>query len=340
MQNSVNKSSPRIFILTSISRTARVLSIISVIVMLVFIAPFILHYVEDASSYRFIRTILDVDRTIIITVKENIPTKIGGKDMSRWIMIIGMFILSGIFSRMSERFKDRTEYYRYKFNIETWKKQMNLSDSAIILTPLNQKLEQLKSAKKKDREQLIKEFIETKKKLDEMGRDLAFLAIDVVDSTGMKEGEEKAIIEHDFKEYKRFVERAFASHGSLKAAWTPDGVMSCFNTVDAAVRAAREVITGLDSFNKNIKGIRSDFRVRCGVNSGFVYFDESIPLEEISDRVIDIAGHMQKYALPNTVCIAKPTIEPLNERTGFEPSGRMVDGYEVYEWRKAGSATQ
>lgn len=70
------------------------------------------------------------------------------------------------------------------------------------------------------------------------------------------------------------------------------------------------------------------------IRSGFVYFDDTVPLEEISDRVIDIAGHMQKTAKPNTVCVAKPTIEPLNERDGFRPSGKTVDGYEVYEWEK------
>ena len=169
----------------------------------------------------------------------------------------------------------------------------------------------------------------------EMGKDLAFLSIDVVDSTGMKDGEDRAAVEHDFREYKRFVEGTLVAHGCLKSAWTPDGVMSCFMTVDAAARAAREVITGLDAFNRHVKMIRRTFMARCGVNSGFVYFDDSLPLEEISDRVIDIAGHMQKNAKPNSVCVAKPAIEPLNERSGFEPSGRVVDGYEVYEIGRA-----
>jgi len=329
-----NKPSNIVTFLLALSKFSRALSVISILLMLFFIAPLILNIFEDAKEYSLVRSIYDIDKKLITVVKENIPTKVSGRDMSRLMIIAGMFILSGIFTRTAERLKDRSEYLKFKLNLDVWKTQMNLSDNAIILTPLNQKLEQLKNAKKKDREQLIKEFIETKKKLDEMGRDLAFLAIDVVDSTKMKEGEEKAIIEHDFKEYKRFVERALTSHGCLKSAWTPDGVMSCFNSVDAAVRAAREVINGLDDFNKNVKGMRSDFRVRCGVNSGFVYFDESIPLEEISDRVIDIAGHMQKNAQPNTVCVAKPAIEPLNDRIGFEPSGKIVDGYEVYEWRK------
>ena len=128
-------------------------------------------------------------------------------------------------------------------------------------------------------------------------------------------------------------ERTVAS-GALKSSWTPDGVMICFPTVDAAVRAAREVITGMEAFNKHVKLIRGDIRVRCGINSGYVYFDESIPMEEISDRVIDTAGHMQKQASPNSVCIAKPAIEPMKESEGFVPASRIVDGYEVYIWRK------
>jgi class 3 adenylate cyclase len=335
MNNPNEIKSTRVKIFSISSRIVRAFSVLLVLVMLIFVAPLIFQFFEDASSYKFIRWVNETDKSLLVIVKENIPTKIAGKDMSRWIAIVGLFIISGSLTRMSEKLKDKSEYFKYKDNVDSWKKQMHLSDNAIVLTPLNEKLEQFKNAKKKDRDQLLKEFIETKKKLDEMGRDLAFLAIDVVDSTGMKDGEEKAIIEHDFKEYKRFVERSLTSFGSLKSTWTPDGVMSCFSTVDAAVRAAREIITGLDAFNKNVKGMKRDFMVRCGVNSGFVYFDESVPLEEISDRVIDIAGHMQKQATANTVCIAKPTIEPLNERNGFEPSGRVVDGYEVYEWKKS-----
>jgi hypothetical protein len=76
--------------------------------------------------------------------------------------------------------------------------------------------------------------------------------------------------------------------------------------------------------------MKRDFVVRCGINAGYVYFDESIPLEEMSDRAIDIAGHMQKHAPPNSICIAKPAIEPLEDRTGFVQTTKIVDGYEVY----------
>ena len=335
MGNNKLGSTSRTALLRFSSIVARVLSILCIAVIFISLLPLVVPFFDNAKSFGYIQSALDFDHSISTIVKQNVPTKIGGKDMTRGIVVIGMFILSSVLSRSSIRFTDSAEYLKFKINVDQWKADMHLSDNAIILSPLNQKLEQLKSAKKKDREQLLKEFADTKRKLDEMGRDLAFLAIDVVDSTGMKEGEERAIVEHDFKEYKRFVERALTSHGCLKSTWTPDGVMSCFTSVDAAVKAAREVVTGLETFNRDIKSMTRDFMVRCGVNSGFVYFDDSVPLEEISDRVIDIAGHMQKHAKPNSVCVAKPTIEPLNERAGFEPSGQTVDGYEVYEWKKS-----
>jgi hypothetical protein len=151
----------------------------------------------------------------------------------------------------------------------------------------------------------------------------------------MKVDEEKAVVQHDFIQYRNFVSQILTDHKCLKSTWTPDGVMTCFPTVDGAVLAATDVISGLEAYNRDVKQMRRDFSVRCGVNSSFVIFDESMPLEMISDRAIDIAGHMQMYADPNTVNIAKPAIEPLLERTGFSPSGKVVDGYEVYAWERA-----
>ena len=325
---------PAVVFWSVLATITRVMSGVMVGILLLFLLPLAVPYLENAQSFGYIRSALAAEKAVTVVVKQSVPTKIKGTDVTRWIVVVGAFLLTGTLGRAAGKFHGKAQYLRFKNNVEEWKSQMRLSDNAIVLTPLNNKLEQLKNAKAKDREQLLQEFVETKRKLDAMGRDLAFLAIDIVDSTGMKQGEERGSIEHDFKEYKRFVERNLVSHGCLKSTWTPDGVMAAFPSVDAAVKAAREVINGLDEFNRTVKSMRRDFVVRCGVNSGFVYFDESMPLEEVSDRVIDIAGHMQKHAKPNTVCVAKPAIEPLNVRDGFEPAGRVVDGYEVYEWRK------
>lgn len=329
------KDSTRIAALRVGSAGARILHGVTVGVVLLYLVPFLALLADDAGKFRYIQSALTAERAVSDAVRATVPTRYGGKDLTRFIVIAGALLAGGIFSRTSDRLRNNAQFLVYRRNLEDWKATHNISENSIVLSPLNRTLDELRNAKSKDRERLMREYAEAKRQLDAMGRDLAFLAVDVVDSTGMKQGEEPAIVEHDFREYKRFVERIFTAHGCLRAAWTPDGVMSCFTTVDAAVTAAREIITGLERFNREVKSIRREFAVRCGVNSGFVYYDGSVPLEEISDRVIDIAGHMQKQAKPNMVCVAKPAIEPLNDRVGFEPSGRVVDGYEVYEWGRA-----
>jgi class 3 adenylate cyclase len=312
----------------------RLLGICVVILILIFLLPFAVPYIKDAESFKFIRISLDIEKSIASFVRGIMPTKIAGMDVTLPIMIVAAIILGSVIRHIRYYYSNRLATMRVKMDIEEWRSEMNLPDNAKVLTPLKGKLEKLETSNKKDREELLKLFAETKKKLDSMGRDLAFLSIDVVDSTGMKLDEEKAAAEHDFMEYKRFVDSKLTANGALKSAWTPDGVMTCFPNVDAAVRAAREVIHGLDAFNRNVKTMRQNFRVRCGINHGYVYFDESVPMEAMSDRAIDIAGHMQKNAPPDSICVAKPSVEPMHEREGFAPAGRVVDGYEVYVWEK------
>jgi len=215
---------------------------------------------------------------------------------------------------------------------ERWKQEMGVPGQSIIATDLEAKIQTLQTGKKIDRQELLKVFAETKRKLDTLGRDLSFLSVDIVSSTAMKQSEEPAAVQHDFDEYRRLVERVLLSRKAIKSTWTPDGMMACFSDIDDAVQAGQDVIHVLAEFNRSVKLIRADFSVRCGVNSGFVYFDESTPLEAMCDRAIDIAGHMQKYAEPNTVAIARTIIEPLRDVDGFAPTQRVVDGYEVYSW--------
>ena len=115
-------------------------------------------------------------------------------------------------------------------------------------------------------------------------------------------------------------------------------LFTCFRCLkkearDSWSKQARTSFASSVSSTVLVKLIKTDFSVRCGVNAGFVYFDETTPLE--ADRVIDVAGHMQKYADPNTVAVAQNIVEPLNDRAGFAPAKRVVDGYEVYTWRPA-----
>ena len=318
-------------IATTVSRLLFILFVLVVAVK-------ILSYFEDAREYKYVRYVIEAEQAIeepgVEFVKANLPHTIIGRDLSWWIFALVVFLLIFITMGIADIFHHRAEYLSHKMELDEMKRRAHISNDAPVLQPLEKSLEDFHRGARKDRQKLLAIFAETKKKLDETGRDLAFLSIDVADSTEMKVGEDPAIVERDFGEYKQLVQKIIDTNGALKSSWTPDGAMTCFPTVDDAVQAAKDVIAGLKDFNANVKAIKRDFHVRCGINSGFVYFDESVPMEEMSDRGIDIAGHMQKMCKPNTIAIARPAIEPLSQRHGFQPTSQVVDGYQVYEWKE------
>jgi class 3 adenylate cyclase len=176
-------------------------------------------------------------------------------------------------------------------------------------------------------------MVEARRELEAMTEDVAFLALDVVESTNMKLGEDPAFVEHDFTEFKKMVEGAIAKQRPLKSAWTPDGAMICFDSLERAVKAAQAMLRTLPAFNAETRMMGTPFRVRCGVNAGAVQYDPATPMEEMSDNVIDVAGHMQKYAEPDTIFLAGDLIQRTRVMKGFTPAGTEVDGYGVFVWR-------
>jgi class 3 adenylate cyclase len=180
---------------------------------------------------------------------------------------------------------------------------------------------------------MLREYAEAKKFLFQEKRHLSFLAIDVVGSTKMKIGEDKLVIEHAFAEYKRFIERILSANNAWKVAWTPDGIMCAFFSVNEAVRAGQEVISQLPWFNDGVHQLRTKFHVRCGVNSGDVVFPEEKNMEEVSDEAVDVAGHMQKYAAPDTLWLSREVFDELANPEGFAPvENQKVDGHPVFAW--------
>jgi class 3 adenylate cyclase len=295
--------------------------------LLAFLAPYIKIIPSFGSAYIFNEYISPFFKNIF-------PMEIEGVDLTRWIVILPALILYFLVGGIIQSYKHAIANLKFKKEFKPRKIERDLPRNLKALSAMDEKLKKVSSSTKEEREELIKMYTEMKKKIESMRSYLAFLSIDVVDSTGLKEGEEKEIVELDFKKYKQFVENILSANNCLKSAWTPDGVMCCFMTVEASIKTAKEMITSLEYFNQRAKVMKKDFKVRCGINTGHVYFSESIPLEEMSDQVIDIAGHMQKNAPPNSILVAKALIEATEDRTYFSPTDKLVDGYEVCVWRK------
>ena len=312
-------------------RALQVLSGLFLLAIVLLLVPLGLPYLENAQSYAWVRWIYGVDDSLLGIVKSVAPTKVAGWDLARLVLIGVAYAISRLLEAaagmVGKKFVERDIKKRY----DAFKKSTGASDRA--LAPIKKKMESLNPDDSKSRDELVRLMAETKKKLDSMSKELAFLAIDVVGSTDMKLGEEKAIVEHDFKQYKKLVEAAIDAENALKSAWTPDGVMICFGSVEEAIRAAQRVLIDLQQFNAEVKAMQGQFRVRCGINVGAVHYERSQRMEEMSDRVIDVAGHMQKYAAADTIFISKDALAKSAMQDGFRPANTEVDGFEVFHWK-------
>lgn len=313
----------------------RLLGYFAVIVVL----STLLSWFAPAPDSPAIRDLLDaivfIQAIFTDVIKEVFPSIAGGKYGAGACLIIMAVVFKVLITDSVQIvFKNKMDELELKGHMDEYKATAGLPGrKSKDFAPLSTKVESLQSGDKASRAELLRLFAETKKKLDSMVRNLAFLSIDVVDSSAMKEGESASLVQLSFNEYKNFVTSKLSANGALKSAWTPDGVMACFPTADKAVKAAKEIVNGLSTFNRERKSIRSDFKVRCGVSAGNVQYDEATPMEEMSDNVIDLAGHMQKHGVPNGVFIPKNTYDRLwSTREGFLPADKVVDGHEVFVW--------
>jgi len=164
-------------------------------------------------------------------------------------------------------------------------------------------------------------------------RRCAFLSIDVVDAEEMKLGVVPEKVAHGFNAYEEMLAEVFQLTSAWKVAWTTDGVMVCFLDVRHALDAAQRVLQGLKALNSGLDEFRQPFRVRCGLNEGEVVIFEDSKLEKVADHVIDVAGHMQKKARPNSLWLSSEVYDHLEEKSGFHPANARVDGLTVLEWR-------
>lgn len=289
-------------------------------------------FFQDFSRFGYLKYLTQLDKTINDPVHQILPTQFGTKDISHVLTLIISFIGFVITRNFQYDFSYKAHLYELKEPSADLKKLAETKEGAKKLVVLDQKMETIQKASRKDREKLLKEYIDIKKQLESMGRNLAFLSVDIVDSTKMKESEDPIQISYDFVKYREMVERHLNANGCIKSTWTPDGLMACFNKLDEAFTAAQGIIKELIEFNRSVKSIKSDFAVRCGINAGYLLFDETLPLEQITDRVIDIAGHMQKYAVPNTIFMPKNLVIPIKMPEHFEDHLNKIDDLEVTSW--------
>ena len=321
------------FLLKPVVLVLRVAAIVAVMAVLALMIVAVLPFLEGSGSYPWVNRVVLFDGAIMDGVRSVVPTRIGLLDLARVLVALAVLLAAGLLDVAASRLSalaSTASLHRGFGKLMTSAKRFRKQES---LSPIASKLKGLKPGDKKSREELVRLMVEARRELDAMTKDVAFFALDVVGSTNMKLGEDSAFVEHDFKEFKKMVDAVIAREGVLKSAWTPDGAMVCFDSLERALRAAQAVLSQLPNFNAKTRMMRTPFRVRCGVNAGRVQYDAAMRMEEMSDNVIDVAGHMQKYADPDTIFVAADLVRGRKLRRDFTPADTEVDGFAVSVWR-------
>jgi class 3 adenylate cyclase len=319
---------PKLFLLKSLRLLAETLEIVAIVGIVVAIVPRLLRLLNPRSGIGIIAPVqryFDRVEAPLVELLRRAPHEYGGKDLTPYMIAAILALLAWGFRAASRKL--RVEILTIK-ELEA----VSIAEEAAGKAGVPAKLAAIAAGAATDRENVLEVYAQAKRILDGQKKNLSFLAVDVVNSSGMKQGEDPVLAERDFRHYRKLVESCIGKHGALKSAWTPDGVMICFSSLEDAVLAGQDLIRGLDDFNREVKAIKSDFAVRCGVNSGIVMFDETVRMEEMSDGCIDLAGHMQKYADPGTIYAQRSVVEGRGEALGFRPNGKTVDGCAVYSW--------
>jgi pSer/pThr/pTyr-binding forkhead associated (FHA) protein len=140
----------------------------------------------------------------------------------------------------------------------------------------------------------------------------SFLDLDVVDSHGLKVAAQSP--EHIIVSFERF--RAFAAevveeHDGQVLNSNGDELMCFFDDALAAVRAATALLERLPAWNATRNRLDAPFRVRQGIHSGESLLDR---VRRVAySPVLDVAGHLQKYAPVDGVLVSADTRAELPE---------------------------
>ncbi|MDD5529647.1 MAG: adenylate/guanylate cyclase domain-containing protein [bacterium] len=155
--------------------------------------------------------------------------------------------------------------------------------------------------------------------------------IDIVESTALKQNELQENIIFSFTEFWKLADLIIQNNQGRLLSRAGDEAMYLFEDVNKAIAGAQQLLDGLDKFNKTTNFLKLPFNVRLGLNTGKIVEDQQKGDNVVFSKITDIAGHLQKMALPGEILISGNTYDKLQNKKEFK-SGKYSqrDKIEVY----------
>jgi class 3 adenylate cyclase len=173
----------------------------------------------------------------------------------------------------------------------------------------------------KRREHLLRQLVDLQDELKKGEKLVAFLSVDVVGSTRIKETSEPLASEFTFTEYTSFVRDAAGRYGGQIHSTAGDGVLLAFEDPKQAFAAARHLQAAILEFNAFRNRTGQPFELRCGLHAGLVMAPAGQPTAVNYSHVIDVSSHAQRVAPIGGIAVTQ-------EACAFLPGGPKAVGRE------------
>ncbi|MBI2878917.1 MAG: hypothetical protein HYY19_04255 [Candidatus Rokubacteria bacterium] len=137
--------------------------------ILLFLTVAAAQFVDGARDYPLIREVISLTRPVSRSIQQHVPTKIKGYDATPWMVIVFALAVRMACRNYADRLWSHAEYLAHKRSLRRLRAARPANVEA--LKPVEAKLEELKQAPRKDRDALLRQFIEAKKRLEEASPD-------------------------------------------------------------------------------------------------------------------------------------------------------------------------
>lgn len=137
--------------------------------ILLFLTVAVAQFVDGARDYPLVREAIRLTRPVSRSIQQQIPTKIKGYDATPWMVIVFALAVRMACRNYADRLWSHAEYLAHKRALRRLRAARPASVES--LKPVEAKLEELKQAPRKDRDAILRQFIEAKKRLEEVSPD-------------------------------------------------------------------------------------------------------------------------------------------------------------------------
>lgn len=185
-----------------------------------------------------------------------------------------------------------------------------------------------------ERQELLAQLHSLREQLHSGEQSLAFLCVDVVGSTRMKDNADPLAVEFTFNEFFQYIERITKKHGGRVHSTAGDGAICAFDHAEQAFRAAKNMQGEILELNLMRNKLDTPLAIRCGVHTGKVISPDATDVRSITiSQVIDIAAHLEAIAPPGGVAVSGPAAEEMDMDLSSLGMLTEVDGIPAGIWQ-------